>query len=97
MWFHAKFVEDEQRRKADELVERRPERVHVMKDATRHGGGEWPRVVELFERDLPIRLTDWCARIDCEHVVAGLEQRRRDAALVAAADLEHARGRRRQL
>ena len=91
------LVEDQQRRQAHELVERRPERVDVMQHTACNDGGERARVVELFERDLPVRLAGRRVRINREHVVPGFEQRRRDPAFVPAPDLEHARRRRGQL
>ena len=55
-----------------------------------------PRL-ELFERDLPEERACRSARVDTENLVAQLGERGRDAALLAAPDLEHPRRSRRKL
>src|SRR5713226_1469027 len=55
------------------------------------------RLLELLERDGAEPLALGRVWIDAEHVVAGRGELAGDPALASAADLEHARGRRRQM
>ena len=60
----------------------------MVQDTSRDDGVERPRVVELLERDAPVERPLRRVRVDREHVVAGLGELRRDAALAATTDLE---------
>jgi signal transduction histidine kinase len=91
------LIEDEQRREPSKLVERRAERIDVVQDAACDRRVERAGLVELLECDAAIERPLRRLRVDCEHVVACSGQLRRDATLVAAADLEHAGGRRGKL
>ena len=61
-----------------------------MQDTAPDDGVERSGVVEVFQCDLPVERALGSFRIDRQHVVTLRRKRRRDAALVAAADLEHA-------
>ena len=67
----------------------------MVDDASGDDGVEL--AVDLAEVDLPEARPRGRARIDAERVVARVDERRHDAAGVAAADLEDARRSRRQL
>ena len=69
----------------------------MVQDPPGDDGVERTRVVQLFERDLPVQGTGWGLGVDRENVVARRGERGRDTTLTAAADLEHAAWRRRQL
>ena len=60
------------------------------------GRVEGPGLVELLDRRLPEDRALRCLRVDGDDVVAVGSERERELA-AAAADLEHPRGRRRQL
>jgi len=91
------FVEHEQRGQAGELVERGLERVDMVEDAAGDDRVERAGVVELLERELPVQRPDRRGWIDCEDVVTRRGECRSDPALAAAADLEDALRRRREL
>jgi hypothetical protein len=82
------LVEDENRREASELVERRSQRIDVMQNATGDDCIERPGVVQLLQGDLPVEGTLRGVWIDRDHVIAGGCEHRSDPALAAAADLE---------
>ena len=91
------LVEEEQRGQPRHLVQRLTERLDVVEDALGNDGVEPGRLLELLQRDLPEPLALRRLLVDRDRVVAGIDQGRRDAAGAPAADLQHARGRRRKV
>ena len=91
------LVEQEQRRQPRELVECRTERLNVMQHPARNDCVERAGIVELLELDPAVERTVGRLGVDRQHVVAGVRERRSDAAVAAAADLEHALTRRGQV
>ena len=89
------LVDEEQRREARELRDPVVERVDVVEDAAGHDGVEG--TVDVLEADLPERRPVRRVRIDAEHVVARGGERGDEAAVAAAAHLQHSPWRRRQL
>jgi len=89
------LVDNEQRSEGRQLLERRVERLDVMEDADGHRGIE--RLVELAKVAVQELGSGGRARVDAPHVVARRRELADEAAAVAAADLEDAGGRRRQL
>ena len=84
------LVEDQQRCERRELVECRVERVDVVEDTPPDDGIERSGVVEVFQCDLAVERTLGSFGIDRQYVVTLRGQLRRNAAVVTAADLEHA-------
>ena len=95
--FAREVVDDQERREADQLVERRTERRDVMENAARDHRVERPGVVETVERHAAVERPLGGNRVDREHAVAGSGECRRDAAVRAAADLEDTGGGGREL
>ena len=89
------LVDEQARRERCELVEALAQRVHVMEHAAGDDGIELP--FELLEFAAPEPLPSGALRVDAEDVVAGVGEQRDEPALTAAADLEHAQRRRRQM
>ena len=83
------LVEDQQRCEPREPVECGAERVDVMQNTARNNCVERSGLVEVFERDLPVERALGSLGIDRQHVVTLRRERRRNAALVTTADLEH--------
>jgi hypothetical protein len=69
----------------------------MVEDAAGDDRVERAGVVELLERELPVQRPDRRGWIDCEDVVTRRGECRSDPALAAAADLEDALRRRREL
>ena len=83
------LIDDEQWGEAHELVERGLEQVDVVEDAAGNHKVEGARVVELVERDLPVRRTTGSLRVDGKDVVPRLREGRNDSAFAPTADLQH--------
>ena len=90
------LVDDEQRRESRELRDSVVERIDVMKHAPGDDCVE-RFVVDVLEARAEEARRVGRVRVDTEHVVARGRERRDEAALLAATDLEHACRRRRQL
>jgi hypothetical protein len=71
--------------------------MHVVEDALGDDGVELGGLLELLQGDPAKALSLGRELVDREDVVAGLDQRVRDAAVRPAPDLEHARRRRREV
>jgi signal transduction histidine kinase len=91
------LVEQEERCKPRELVQRRAERMDVVEHAAGDNCVERPRVIELLERDLPIQLASGRIGVDRKDFVAGRCKCGRDSSFPATTNLEYPRGRRREL
>jgi hypothetical protein len=61
-----------------------------MEDAPGDHGSEWPGIIEVLQRNLPVERTFGSMWVDREHVITRSRERRSDAAFVATTDLEHA-------
>ena len=83
------LVHDEERREVSEPRDRLVERIEVMNDAPGHDR------VELALDLAKVHLTETRpyrrARVDADRVVARIDERRHDAAAIAATDLEDPR------
>jgi signal transduction histidine kinase len=86
-----KLVHDQQRRQPDELVERRPERMHVVKNTSGDDRVERPVRRELLECHAPVQLAVRSVGIDGDHLIPRLGKDGSDTSLLATADLEHPR------
>src|SRR5579864_1676346 len=83
------LVDDQQRRQRREPVDGLAEWIEMVDDAARDDRVE--RAVHLAEVRLPEARPRRRARIDADRDVARVDERRDDAAPVAAPDLEHTR------
>ena len=91
------LVEDELRRKRHQLVERRRQRADVMQGEAGHDRVEGPRILELLDGHPSVEGTCGSVRVDRQDLVARSRQGGSYTSFVAAANLEHATWRLRQL
>ena len=89
------LVDEQERAERREFVQTFAERAHVMEHARGDDGVEL--AVEGLELAPAKPRALGCVRVDAEHVVAGLGEQPHEPTLPAAADLEHAPRRPRQL
>ena len=83
------LVHDEQRRESGEPRDRLVERIEVMDDAPGDDGVEL--ALHLAKVDLTETRSRRRARVDADRVVTRVDERRHDAAAIAAPDFEHPR------